>query len=845
MVLFLSILVLGIVAGIGFGGYVAYSFVKQIIAEAPEVDTLDATPTGYMSTVLDIKGNVTAQLVASGSNRVYVTIDEIPNNLQHAFVAIEDERFYEHNGIDVKGIIRAGLRGIMKGRFNEGASTITQQLLKNNVFDGWTTENERQRVERKFQEQYLAIQLERKVSKEWIMENYLNTINLGQNTLGVQSASRRYFGKDVSELELSECAAIAAITQNPSRYNPISHPKDNNTRRIKVLTNMKNLGYITREEYDQAVEDDIYSRISEVNTSIQKSEANVTSYFVDALTKEVIRDLQYELGYSEAQAYKALYSGGLTIYSTQDPKIQKICDREVNNQDNYESSKEISFSYAISIQQTDGSVEHFSEQSLLSYYRKKDSSYTLNYPSKDKAKAAIKKYKKYLLKKGGTVIGENVTYTIQPQTSVTIIDQRSGKVKALVGGRGEKTASKTLNRATDTKRQPGSTFKILSTYATVLDKEEYTLATTVKDEPISYSSGKTVRNADGRYRGYTSIREAIQNSVNVVAVKTIQEITPQSALEMVEKFGITTLTEDDAIEALALGAVSRGVTNLELTAAYAAIANGGTYREPILYTKIVDHEGNVILEKKSKKKRVIKKTTAFLLTSAMEDVVKKGTGIKAGFDGMSIAGKTGTTGTSSAARDAWFVGYTPYYTCAVWGGYDDNAELNYKNYPKYLWRSIMSEVHEGKEDTGFTKPEGVSRYSVCKTSGKLAISGVCPKVTSEYFVKGTQPTEQCDLHESAVICKKSGLLAGEYCPEDQKETKVFIKETDENDHRIPKKKEDGTYEEGEEPMPDKVCDVHTKKTILDKLKEQLGNKKKATKKKNATQENESPVPETN
>lgn len=845
MVLFLSILVLGIVAGIGFGGYVAYSFVKQIIAEAPEVDTLDATPTGYMSTVLDIKGNVTAQLVASGSNRVYVTIDEIPNNLQHAFVAIEDERFYEHNGIDVKGIIRAGLRGIMKGRFNEGASTITQQLLKNNVFDGWTTENERQRVERKFQEQYLAIQLERKVSKEWIMESYLNTINLGQNTLGVQSASRRYFGKDVSELELSECAAIAAITQNPSRYNPISHPKDNNTRRIKVLTNMKNLGYITREEYDQAVEDDIYSRISEVNTSIQKSEANVTSYFVDALTKEVIRDLQYELGYSEAQAYKALYSGGLTIYSTQDPKIQKICNREVNNQDNYESSKEISFSYAISIQQTDGSVEHFSEQSLLSYYRKKDSSYTLNYPSKDKAKAAIKKYKKYLLKKGGTAIGENVTYTIQPQTSVTIIDQRSGKVKALVGGRGEKTASKTLNRATDTKRQPGSTFKILSTYATVLDKEEYTLATTVKDEPISYSSGKTVRNADGRYRGYTSIREAIQNSVNVVAVKTIQEITPQSALEMVEKFGITTLTEDDAIEALALGAVSRGVTNLELTAAYAAIANGGTYREPILYTKIVDHEGNVILEKKSKKKRVIKKTTAFLLTSAMEDVVKKGTGIKAGFDGMSIAGKTGTTGTSSAARDAWFVGYTPYYTCAVWGGYDDNAELNYKNYPKYLWRSIMSEVLEGKEDTGFTKPEGVSRYSVCKTSGKLAISGVCPKVTSEYFVKGTQPTEQCDLHESAVICKESGLLAGEYCPEDQKETKVFIKETDENDHRIPKKKEDGTYEEGEEPMPDKVCDVHTKKTILDKLKEQLGNKKKATKKKNATQENESPVPETN
>ena len=243
----LLIILLCFVLVLGYGGYRGYQYVEQIIAEAPDINEIDATPSGYMSTVLDAKGNVTAQLVGTGSNRVYVTLDEIPEELQKAFVAIEDERFYDHNGIDLRGIVRAGIKGVTTGHFSEGASTITQQLLKNNVFDGWTTENSSQRVKRKLQEQYLALQLEKKVSKDWIMENYLNTINLGQNTLGVQAASRRYFGKDVSELNLSECAVIAGITQNPSKYNPISHPEDNAVRREKVLTNMRDQGYILQD----------------------------------------------------------------------------------------------------------------------------------------------------------------------------------------------------------------------------------------------------------------------------------------------------------------------------------------------------------------------------------------------------------------------------------------------------------------------------------------------------------------------------------------------------------------------------------------------------------------------
>lgn len=796
----LAVLVI-VLAAVSVAGYTGIKYVKEIIAEAPDIDEIDATPSGYMSTVLDANGNVTAQLVGTGSNRVYVTLDQIPVNLQHAFVAIEDERFYEHNGIDLKGIVRAGVKGIVSGSFSEGASTITQQLLKNNVFDGWTSESDSERMTRKLQEQYLALQLEKKVSKDWIMENYLNTINLGQNTLGVQAASLRYFGKDVSELSLSECATIAAITQNPTKYNPISHPDENNTRRQKVLENMKDQGYITTEEYEEALADNVYNRIEEVNTALTSSDTNITSYFVDAVTQEVIQDLQDELGYSEAQAYKALYSGGLTIYSTQDPDIQAICDEEVNDDDNYAIKKQVSFSYALSIQQADGSVEHFNEQKLLAYFKQSNSNYTLNYNSEEAALAAVEEYKESLLQDGGTVIGETLTYTVQPQVSMTIMDQYTGQVKAIVGGRGEKTASLTLNRAVNTTRQPGSTFKILTSYATALETGVCTLATTILDEPITYSSGQQVHNADGVYRGYTSIRAAIQSSVNVVAVKLIQEVTPKAGYEMAKKFGISTLTDDDIVESLPLGVGD--VSNIEMTAAYAAIANGGTYTEPILYTKIVDHDGNVLLEKEPETHRVIKDTTAFLLTSAMEDVVTKGTGKLCNFGGMSIAGKTGTAGSTEVTTNSWFAGFTPYYTCAIWGGYDDNSDLSSTTFTKNIWNHVMGKIHEGLEDIGFSVPEGIITCTVCQTSGLIANPETCTDLITEYFAEGTEPEEVCDYHETAVICTESGMLAGEYCPET--ETRVYTKGSDDE----------------ENGMPTEVCNIHTEESLLDQILNQF------------------------
>ncbi len=759
-IILMFVLVIAALA-IYFGGKAAYDYVMDTIAEAPEITVVDATPSGYISAIYDADGNQTTELVASGANRVYVTIEDMPLNLQHAFVAIEDERFYEHHGIDMQGIVRALFIGLSSGSFSEGASTITQQLLKNNVFDNWTSETGSDRFQRKMQEQYLALQLEQQVSKDWIMENYLNTINLGQNTLGVQSASQRYFGKDVSDLTLSECATLAAITQNPTGYNPISHPEENNERRLKVLENMLDQGYITNAEYEEAVADDVYSRIIETNYSYQNVSATITSYFDDALTKQVIQDLQDILGYTESQAYNTLYGGGIEIYSTQDPEIQEICDNAINDDELYDVEKTYSFSYALTIQQDEDTVKNYSEQTMFNWLRDYKDRTTLNYSSQEAAQQDIIEYREWLLSEyGGTVLGENLVFTPQPQASMTVIEQSTGQVKALVGGRGEKTASKTLNRASDTTMQPGSTFKIITTYAPALDQGIISLASSFVDEEITYSDGKVVKNADGVYRGITTIREAITNSINVIAILTSRELGLEECYQSALDFGISTLTDTDIVEALPLGGLTNGVTNLELTAAYAAIANGGIYNEPILYTRIVDHDGNVLLDRTPESHRVIRENTAWLLTSAMEDVVTEGTGTMTEFEGMSIAGKTGTT---SQSRASWFVGYTPYYTCGVWGGYDDNTELSSTNFTKLLWRRAMMELHEGLDDIGFPMPAGIEECTVCTESG-LLVGPSCTSIRTEYFSNNDVPTTVCNNHTYVLVCNDSGMLANEYCP---------------------------------------------------------------------------------
>lgn len=774
LICFLFLGVVGISSAVGIW--------KGIIDSAPDISTIDVTPTGYSTTVLSSDGQETATLVASGANRKYVTIDEIPLDLQHAFVAIEDSRFYEHNGIDPQGIIRAFVVGIGDGfKFSQGASTITQQLIKNNVLTTWTSETSQvERFQRKIQEQYLAIELEKKVNdKEWILENYLNSINLGANTLGVQAAAQKYFGKEVSDLTLSECAVIAGITQNPSSYNPITHPDKNATRREKVLGEMKKLGYITPEEYEEAMADDVYSRIAEHNS---EDGSSTNSYFVDALIDDLYKDLT-ELGYSESEASKLIFQGGLTIYSTQDLSLQQICDEEVNNPDNYTASPKYSFSLYFQVKKADGTIQTYTHQTMLSYYKNKtgNTSYSINYSSEDACYAAIAEYEQAVLEEGDTLVegSKSVYITLQPQVAMTVIDHTTGEVKALVGGRGEKAGSRTLNRATETPRQPGSTFKIIGAFAPALDAGGLTLASVQDNAPFTVDT-KTYNNYDFAFTGFTNIREAITDSINIVTVKTLDQIGVNVGYEYAKSFGITTLTEDDKNLGMALGGLTYGVTNLELTAAYATIANGGEYLEPKFYTKVLDHQGNILLDKTEtqESRRVLKETTAWLLTDAMKDVMTSGTGKTAYFgNDMAQAGKSGTT---TSNRDCLWAGYTPYYTCVVWGGYDDNSTQGSTSYPKVIWRDAMDRIHNGLEYKDFAKPNTIVSAEVCKKSGLLTEHGLCeldPRgsmVYTEYFALDSLPTETCDHHILLDICTVSGLIASEYCPADHIKRTAYI-----------------------------------------------------------------------
>ena len=751
-VLFVSLIALCIaVACLGVGSF------RGVIDNAPDVNDIDIMPLGYATFLYDDAGNQIRKLAAPNSNRLPVTLDQIPVDLQHAVVAIEDERFYEHNGIDVKGILRAGMKAITTGDFSEGASTITQQLLKNNVFTNWTSESTQlERFTRKFQEQYLAVQVEKKTNKDTILENYLNTINLGAGSYGVQAAARQYFDKDVWDLNLSECATLAGITQNPTKFNPIINPESNQKRRKEVLQHMLDQNYITQDQYDEALADDVYSRIQEAQEKNSSTENTVYTYFEDELTDQIINDLMNIKGYTKTQATNLLYSGGLKVYTTQDSTIQNILDEEYSDPSNYPDTVQYELDYALTVTDPDGNQVNYSKEMLQLYFQNEDPGFDLLFDSPEEGQTYVDRYKASILADGSKVVAERVNFAPQPQSSMSVIDQHTGYVKALIGGRGEKTASLTLNRATDTTRQPGSTFKIVSTYAPALNEKGMTLATTFEDEPYEYPDGSPVNNATRSYNGTTTIRTAIQNSINVVAVKCFEEVTPDLGLKYLDNFGFTTLAHgteadtdangnvwSDANLATALGGITNGVTNVELCASYAAIANGGNYIKPIYYTKILDHNGNVLIENTSAERSVIKESTAYLLTSAMEDVVKKGTGTACQLDNMAVAGKTGTT---EAYNDLWFVGYTPYYTCAVWSGYDNNEKLpDYaRNFHKNLWKKVMTRIHEGLPSKEFEKPASVEKLSVCEETGLLPRAG-CPVIT-EYFDVGTMPTEYCDQH---------------------------------------------------------------------------------------------------
>ncbi len=656
-----------ILIGITIGMYA--SAVKEI--EAMNVQNLAVN---YSSIIYytDENGNAhEMENVYNNGNRIWIDSEEIPKVMKQAIVSIEDERFYEHGGVDIKrtagaffGWVKAKLTG---GSTSYGGSTITQQVIKN------ITNKKNKTAMRKVKEMLLAVALERELTKDEILTVYLNLVCFANNCYGVEAASNIYYTKSASELTLNEAATIAGITQRPEYFNPLKNPENAQYKRDVILTKMAELGMISEDERDETMAMGL--QLKDNSAAVKNS---VYSYFVDTLLNEVIADLQEEKGYSEEMAEQMVYSGGLSIFSTADPSIQQ-------------------------------KMENYFENSS-------------NFPSISK----------------------------QAQAAMIVLDPYTGEIKGVIGGLGKKTESRGLNRATQSRRQPGSSIKPLSVYGPAIEEDIINATSPVLDAEITVGDWSP-KNAYSGYKGRMSVKRAVQISSNTAAVRVLQDLGISKSYSYLEnKFSIGALSNNDKnLPALGLGGLTLGVTPKEMAAAYAVFANGGMYIEPYTYTKVVDNAGNVLLENKPKPKRVLRDSTAYIMTDILKDVVTQssGTGKRAELDEMPAYGKTGTTNEN---KDKWFVGYTPYYVGAIWYGFDQPESLSKYGVsssiaPK-IWGEVMEKIHEGYTVKDFVAPDSVEKsgsnyFWVDSDLKKYSTSSTSTTTKKEPEKKDTEDTD--------------------------------------------------------------------------------------------------------
>lgn len=640
--------------------------------------------------------------------------DEMPKELIYAFVSIEDKRFFSHRGVDWKRTLGASVNYFLSFRDEFGGSTITQQLIKN------VTEKDEYSFERKMQEILWALDLETKMSKEEILQSYLNIINLSNGCYGVGAASEYYFSKDLGELSLCECAAIAAITNNPSYYDPVRNPDNNKKRRQLILTQMYEQGYIDEAQYSAAYSQDITLTVG------NDGDNGINMWYVDMVINDVINDLVNQKGYSRSMASLLIYTGGLKIYTAMDVDIQ-------------------------------GTLEDYYENKGNFYWNGEEG----------------------------------------PQSSMIIIDPYSGDVLAVAGAVGEKTANRLQNFATETVRPAGSVIKPLSVYAPALEEGLINWASVYDDVPVNFGNynldetkGKIVepvawpKNANGVYRGLTNINYAIEHSVNTVTVKVLEKLGLAKSFSFLsEQLNIRGLVDSKTLAdgsiisdrdyaALALGQFNYGVSLRDITAAYSVFPNRGVYNSYRSYYRITDVSGNVILENEYKGNAVISEENSVIMTKMLQNVVKNGTASKVTLkEKIQCAGKTGTT---QSNYDRWFIGYTPYFIGGVWYGYE---------YPKSLsgesggvcvevWDEIMTKLHakyvSSPNKKEFAESDRVISADFCCDSGKIATEA-CKKdprgnrIEEGYFVKGTEPTEECDCHRLVKYDTVEGGIASGDC----------------------------------------------------------------------------------
>ena len=637
--------------------------------------------------------------------------DDIPEYLKQAAVAIEDERFWTHRGVDWKRTLGAGVNLLFGFSSNYGGSTITQQLIKNITGDDEVT------VQRKIQEVLRALELEKNMSKEEILELYLNTINLSQGCYGVQTAAQVYFGKDVNELTLAECASIAGITNLPSYYDPFVYPEHNIDRQKDILWKMHDLGIITDAEYERAKNEEL-SFMRDVEEEEDEPE-EVQSYFVDLVIDQVIKDLQTQLGYSKEVATRLLYSGGLQIYTTLDPKVQSVMESVYTDSSNFQRLAGITQPQsAMIVYSTDGDI-----LGVVGGRGVKQGARVLNRAkSLRSAGSSIKPLSAYspALEEGlinpFTVMDDFPDlYTDQNGILVEHPEKFNGKLKAY---------------------------------------------------PKNYYSG---------FKGRMTVRRAVELSVNTVAVQTVEKLGISKSYGYLEnKYGFSTLVPtsekgDMNYGSLALGGFYNGVSLLELTSAYTTFTNDGVHNKARCYTMITDGEGNVILDNSHRSTAVLSEKANYYMTYMLESAVKRGTSTAAKIDGIAVAGKTGTT---NSDKDRWFIGYTPYYVGGVWYGYDYPKEIKGAdgNPALKLWKLVMDQLHDGLEDAEFDKPDELVSASYCTDCGGIPIDACrvdCrgdSHVATGYFWPGDKPKEKCTCHVMTKICADTGKLATPYCP---------------------------------------------------------------------------------
>lgn len=692
-------------------------FVEDIVDETEKVQRRDLLSQGEVSVLYDMDGNEIQKISDQDTDQAYVALDQIPKSVRQAYVASIDTQFYNHHGMNVQEIIQNIYQGIFeKKEENSFDTTITKQLLQNRMDN--EEESGEKSLSQRIKEQYLAIALEDDMGKDEILELYLNTVNMGGNLLGVQAASRYYFGKDIKDVTISEAAVLAAIAREPVRYHPLKNQSENNAQRKEVLKSMLDMKYISEPEYEDALGDDVYLRME--NKKHKNENTTEYSYYTDAVLEQVLNDMKEQLGYSQTQAYNMLYRCGIKIYTCQDTGMQQICDEEIS------------------------------------------------------------------------AAGLNKNH----KTSFVLIEHGTGEIKAVVGGK--KSASGTGDAAR-LKRQPGTLFDVLSVYTPALDTVGLSLGS-VEDD-ASYLQPDTLapitHSQDSDYRGLVTLRQSMRQSLSVPAVKTLEKVTIQTGYEYLKRFGITTLVEqktltsseetEDSMESdlqfsMALGKLTEGVTNLEMTAAYGSIANQGIYKAPRFYNKVVDSRGNVLLENKSEGKRIMKDTTAWLLTSALRDKEND----------LSGRGKekkiyvSGRYALSSEKIDDWYEGYSPYYTGGIWIGGENSSRDGSSMCAKLLWKKIMERIHSQRKISkgGYKKPVDIVEKEICTKCGNLAVRGLCNKAEGgsvarkEYFAAGTEPGKNCTCHVKFLFCEDSKELACDKCPGDKTYTRILLQKNE-------------------------------------------------------------------